>query len=125
MIKENLRILREQNGLTQAQVANVLQISRSTYTYYEMGRTKPDINTLKKLGRLYDISMDTLMEYSREKSSAVLHDNSLIYTSNRLMSELNPREQNLLMAFRLMGEKEREKIMDIVQKNLDAKKKPE
>ncbi len=33
---ERLRALREKEGLTQKQVANYLQLSRSTYTYYEL-----------------------------------------------------------------------------------------
>ena len=38
---ECLRALREKEGLTQKQVANYLQLSRSTYTYYELEKRQP------------------------------------------------------------------------------------
>ena len=45
MISYWLKYYRHECGLTQQQVADRLKIERSTYTYYETGKTKPDINT--------------------------------------------------------------------------------
>ena len=39
MLNERLRSLRLSMGLTQMQVAEALNIDRSTYTYYETGKT--------------------------------------------------------------------------------------
>lgn len=47
-------------GYTQIKVAEYLNIDRSTYTKYENGR-EPDLNTLKKLAKLYDISLAELI----------------------------------------------------------------
>lgn len=58
MLATHLRLLREKNGLTQKQVADMLNIDRSTYAYYESGKTRPDILTIAKLARLYRISTD-------------------------------------------------------------------
>lgn len=41
-----LRSFRKINQLTQQQVADVLKIHRTTYTYYENGITEPSIDTL-------------------------------------------------------------------------------
>ena len=49
MLATHLRLLREKNGLTQKQVADMLNIDRSTYAYYESGKTRPDILTIAKL----------------------------------------------------------------------------
>ena len=43
MISYWLKFYRHECGLTQQQVADRLKIERSTYTYYETGKTKPDI----------------------------------------------------------------------------------
>lgn len=51
-----LRTTRLSLGLTQETVAARLGMSRSTYTYYETGKTMPDIHTLRMLSELYDIS---------------------------------------------------------------------
>lgn len=62
MINYNLKRLRLYCGLTQKQIADMLNIDRSTYTYYETGKTVPDVETLKKLSRLYYITLDTIVD---------------------------------------------------------------
>lgn len=73
-LSDELRRLRVNAGYTQIKVAEYLNIDRSTYTKYENGR-EPDLNTLKKLAKLYDISLAELISgrYSENagKTSAV------------------------------------------------------
>ena len=61
MISYWLKYYRHECGLTQQQVADRLKIERSTYTYYETGKTKPDINTLIKIAKVYDINYQKLL----------------------------------------------------------------
>jgi len=58
---KRMRDLREDNDLRQWQIANVLQIDRSTYTYYELGRTRPDYETIVKLAKYYGVSIEYLL----------------------------------------------------------------
>ncbi len=57
---ERLRKLREDKGLTQAQLANELNISRAALGYYENGRT-PTIDTLDLVSSYFDVPFDYLM----------------------------------------------------------------
>ena len=41
-----LRTLRRYNGMTQREVAARLHLERSSYAYYEIGTTEPDLHTL-------------------------------------------------------------------------------
>ena len=41
LLANNLKFLRKRHGYTQSQVALLLEINRSTYAYYELGRTRP------------------------------------------------------------------------------------
>lgn len=50
-----LRQARMARGLTQRDVADVLHVSRSTYTYYENARAIPDILTMRALALLFAI----------------------------------------------------------------------
>jgi len=61
LLGENLRKAREEKGLTQAEVAKLLDISASTIGMYEQGRRDPDTDTLKKLAELYEVSTDYLL----------------------------------------------------------------
>ncbi|GHU82429.1 hypothetical protein AGMMS50284_4270 [Clostridia bacterium] len=53
---------REKNKLTQAQVAKELKIDRSSYTYYEIGKTMPSIKTIIKLARIFDVPYTVFLE---------------------------------------------------------------
>jgi len=53
-----LRTLRVNAGLKQDTVAKFLQISRPTYSYYELGITTPDVSSLYLLSRFYNVPVD-------------------------------------------------------------------
>lgn len=56
-----LRELRENKNITQAQMAEVLEIDRSTYTKYESGKSNPDSTMLKKIADFFHVSVDYLL----------------------------------------------------------------
>lgn len=53
-----LRQFRIQAGFSQQNVADILNVSRSTYTYYETGKTTPDPNTLNRIAQLLGVSLE-------------------------------------------------------------------
>lgn len=57
---DRMRGLREDNDLRQWEIAEILQIDRSTYAHYESGKTEPDCESLVKLAKFYDVSLDYL-----------------------------------------------------------------
>ena len=76
VFSERLRMLRKSNNLTQKQVAQSLSIDRSTYAYYEIDKTKPDYDTLLRISRIFNVSVDFLLGRDRDASASVtLHDN--------------------------------------------------
>lgn len=59
---ENLAQLREEKGLTQADVADTLQVSRQAVSRWETGAAAPSTQNLKRLGELYGVSLDYLLD---------------------------------------------------------------
>ena len=57
-IQEKIRGLREDNDLTQSQVAQILGTSQTMYARYERGANELPIRHLITLCRLYNISAD-------------------------------------------------------------------
>ena len=56
-----IKKLREEKGITQAELSKHLKISPSTVGMYEQGRREPDIDTLKKLSDFFEVSIDYLL----------------------------------------------------------------
>lgn len=61
-ICRKIRKFRESSGYTQKQVSSLLNIERSTYSYYEIGKTIPDLKTLLKLAEIFKKPLMSLLE---------------------------------------------------------------
>ena len=57
----NLRRLRLERGLTQEQVAERIGLTRQALSSYESGRTRPDIEMLERLCRVYGVGLEELI----------------------------------------------------------------
>lgn len=66
---QRIRDLREDNDLTQCQVATLLNISQSTYSRYENGELEIPIQTLIKLANYYNTSIDYLVNMTDVRTS--------------------------------------------------------
>ena len=117
---KNLRWLRERNNFTQAQLANALNLDRSSYSYYELGQSMPNVASLKKIKRIYNVSLDDLLteDFAENlgQKGKVLHDLD------------DKREKQLLIYFRSFGWGNREKSLSYMkelarQEKLDARKR--
>ena len=61
IVSKNLIELRKEKGFTQQEIANYLQIDRSNYSKYELGKLEINIDMLRKLSKLYDVSTDYIL----------------------------------------------------------------
>ncbi len=57
-----LKSLRENKGLLQKDLADILCIKPSTVGMYEQGRREPDNNMLKKIANYFEVSIDYLLD---------------------------------------------------------------
>ncbi|MCC3160058.1 LexA family transcriptional regulator [Hymenobacter sp. 15J16-1T3B] len=74
MINTNLKFWRRELSLTQAQLADKLNIKRSLIGAYEEGRAEPKLTTLVKMARLFGISLDALVttDFSKKRQAAAV-----------------------------------------------------
>ncbi len=63
-IAENIRYHRHRLELTQGELAAMLCGKTSLVSNYENGYSTPDIYTLCKLAKIFDITLDELVEWS-------------------------------------------------------------
>lgn len=63
-----MRNLREDNDLTQQEVAKILDTSQTMYARYERGANEMPIRHLIKLAKYYDVSTDYLLGLTNFKT---------------------------------------------------------
>ncbi|MCH5320828.1 MAG: helix-turn-helix transcriptional regulator [Eubacterium sp.] len=112
-LSEKLKYLRKKSCLTQQQVADSLGIKRCTYTYYEIGKSRPKLETLKMLARLYNTNVDLLLDdYGSSEKELSSPDIFEEYQISDKFNQLSDYEKTVLLKVRLMSFDEKEKLME-------------
>ena len=62
MLGEKIKSYREKRNMTQVEIAEALEVKPATISKYESGMLEPNIESLKKLAKLFDISIDELLK---------------------------------------------------------------
>ena len=90
---DRMRVIRLDHGLKQSEVAQALHVSRSTYSYYETGASRPDPLVLAKLANFYDLSINAFFseEYPPQPCEPLSRDSVGILT---------PQERDLILILR-------------------------
>ena len=65
-LKDNIRRLREEKGMTQEQLANALGVTRPAVTQWESGWSQPKISTIKEMAELFGVSINAIIEGGRQ-----------------------------------------------------------
>lgn len=65
--QQRMRDLREDSDKTQAEIAEVLQISRSQYQLYESGKRQLPIALLIMLCKHYNVSADYILGFTNTR----------------------------------------------------------
>ena len=66
LLGKRLKELREENGLTQKEVAKKLNLHSVTYLHYEKDQREPPLKVLMEMAIFFDVSTDYLLGLSNE-----------------------------------------------------------
>ena len=120
LLQKNIIKLRKQKGLTQQQLAEVLGISRETYSNYEC-RTLPPQYLIYTLAKIYNVTPDVF--YKEDVDSSTLffaNNNSSIYGESRF-EDLTDFEKLMVMKFRLLNAKDKDEVAEFIKEKLNEK----
>jgi transcriptional regulator with XRE-family HTH domain len=67
VVYQKIKDLREDNDLTQKDIANILNISQRAYSHYENGTRNLPVEILIQLSKFYNVSTDYLLGLSAKK----------------------------------------------------------
>lgn len=83
---------RKEKRITQQELADFIGVSKASVSKWETNQTYPDITLLPLLAAYFDISIDSLMDYEAQLTSAEIRR---IYSSLKKSFESRPPEENL------------------------------
>jgi len=115
----NIKKLREKQGLIQKQVASELGIGYSNYNKMENGAREPSVAELQKLAKLYNISVDELLNPEEPTPKEVFIADQSTNEQMKLIQELDDEDKQTI--FRLIDKMlTNKKFKDFFQKNIAA-----
>lgn len=80
IISQNIAFFRKKLGLSQTALAKELQYSNKNISKWELGETTPDIFTIKKLAKIFGVSIDTLLNPISEENKQAITTKTVIPT---------------------------------------------
>lgn len=72
MISSNIMRLRKLAGFTQEELAEKLGVSRQAVAKWESSESSPDIGSCAELSRLFDVTIDDLINYNEAESGLAI-----------------------------------------------------
>lgn len=60
-LKDNLVVLRKKKGISQAELAEAIHVSRQAVSRWEVGTAIPSSDNLVSLGKFYEVSLDEIL----------------------------------------------------------------
>ena len=61
-IGENLKRFRKESGLSQEQVATIIKVDQSNVSRWERNLSRPDYENLVKLAKIYEVSINDILD---------------------------------------------------------------
>lgn len=117
--KDELRRLRKQDGMTQAELAVRLGIAKSTISMYECGNREPDFETLESIADFFNVDMNRLTGI--DKAAALSYSPASNASLLGSAVPLTAQEQNLLSAYRKASAADKQIIDNIVLRYVSEK----
>lgn len=99
LLGDRLRQARERSGLNQIQVMQKTTINNKTLSRYENGGSEPDLDTLKILAELYEVSVDFLLGRNKKQRE-----------------EIDELRKELIEEFKKLSKEDQEYVVGLIKK---------
>ena len=112
-VGEKLRFYREACALSHQQVADALNVERSSYTKYESGSTAVNVKTLLKLAQIFNVSPTELLpdEPDDDRFSDRLRDSA---RADSPIYQLSKDERGLIALYRVLSKADKKQALELM-----------
>ncbi|MAL12734.1 MAG: transcriptional regulator [Algoriphagus sp.] len=118
-IGKTIKSIREEKGLTQQQIAELVNMHRSNYSRVEAGDRDLSLDAVNKIARYFGMTIDELVNFDGNIPDEVTIEDKSLMEQVKLIAELEPEEKN--MVFKMIDTfLTKKKFKDFFQKNVAA-----
>jgi len=118
-IGQNIKRLREDRGIKQNEIADLIGMHRSNYSKIENGQREISIAAIDKIANYFNISIDELVHMGNDLPKEVSLEDKTTVEQVKLIQELDQEEKNMIfkMVETFLTKK---KFKDFFNKNIAA-----
>lgn len=114
-----IKQIREEKGLTQQQLAELINMHRSNYSKVESGERDLSIDAINKIAKFFGMTIDQLVNFDGAMPQEVTVEDKTLLEQVKLIQELEPEEKS--MVFKMIDTfLTKKKFKDFFQKNIAA-----
>lgn len=96
MLKDNIKALRKQNGLSQEELSSKLNVVRQTVSKWEQGLSLPDSDMLMNLSKIFNVPISKLLDENYEIDTKENIDEKLNTINNELI-RIQDRKKKIIL----------------------------
>lgn len=117
MLGKKIRELREENNITQQDLAKYLKVAKSTLSQYETGSRIPNDDIKKAIALKFNVSIDYLLGLTNIPNTV----DDYIQKSNTNSYHINDDEQTLIRKYRQLKAEDRQIIDTMLERFVPTK----
>jgi len=116
---QNIKKIREEKGVTQQTLADLIAMHRSNYSKIESGQRELSIDALNKIAKYFGMSTDQIINYDGNVPTEVTVEDKDLLEQVKLIQELETEEKS--MVFKMVDTfLTQKKFKDFFQQNIAA-----
>lgn len=96
-LADNIKVIREKQGLLQKEVASHIDVDKSTYSKIEKGTREVTVAELQKLTKLFNLTTDEILNYNENliPKEVVIEDKTVI-EQMQLLDQLDEEDKSMV-----------------------------
>lgn len=105
---DRLRLLREAQGWSQQNMADALNVCRSTYTRYENASSSPSLELTQRIARLLNADIRFLFQLPTDETPLVASGDG----GTEFAAEMSGEERQMLLYYRSLDKNEKKRLFE-------------
>jgi len=95
-IGENIRLLREERGIKQQEIADLIGMHRSNYSKIESGQREISVQALDKVAHFFETTIDALVHPTQQIPTEVKVEDKTLLEKLKLIDELEEEDRSMV-----------------------------